>query len=94
MSNAIKIAINPVAAVGTLLGGGAEVLSIIEQRKARKEQRRQNDISNRLQRVGRVRNIRRSIAAARIRRAEVQSAGFEFGVAGGTAAQAIRENSS
>ena len=87
MSNAIKIAINPVAAVGTLLGGGAEVLSIIEQRKARKEQRRQNDISNRLQRVGRVRNIRRSIAAARIRRAEVQSAGFEFGVAGGTAAQ-------
>lgn len=90
MSTAIAV-INPVAAIGTAVAGGAELVATIQQgraqRDASREQRRQNAISNRLQRVSRVRNIRRSIAASRIRRAEVQASGFEFGVAGGTAAQ-------
>lgn len=72
------------ALVVSIVGG---VSSIVQQRKAGKEQRRQNQIQNRIAATRRVRDVRRSIAAARIRRAEVQSAGFEFGVAGGTAVQ-------
>lgn len=75
------------ATAALVVGAAAGVSSIVQQRKAGKEQRRQNQIQNRIAATKRVRDVRRSIAAARIRRAEVQSAGFEFGVAGGTAVQ-------
>lgn len=65
----------------------AGVASIFQQRKAGKEERRQIEIQNRIEATKRVRNIKQAIAAARIRRAEVQAAGFQLGVAGGTAAQ-------
>ncbi len=61
------------------------VASVVQQRKAGKEQRRQNKIKGRIAATRRMRDVRRSIAASRIRRGEVQAAGFGFGVAGGTA---------
>lgn len=70
------------ALIVSVLSAGA---SIVQQRKASKEQQRQNEISNRIQARSRMRGVRRAIAEARIRRAQVQAAGFEFGVAGGTA---------
>lgn len=65
----------------------AAVFSAVRTRKAGKEQRRQNEIQNRIAATKRVRNIRRSIAEARIRRGQAESAGFQLGVAGGTAVQ-------
>ncbi len=65
----------------------AAVFSVVRQRKAGKEQRRQNEIQNRIAATKRVRNIRRSIAQARIARAQVESAGFQLGVSGSTAVQ-------
>jgi len=70
-----------------VIGAVAAVGSVVQARKAGKAQRRQAQISNRIAATRRVRDVRRSIAEARIRRAQAQSAGFEFGVAGGTAAQ-------
>ncbi len=75
------------ATAALVVGAISTVSSVIQQRKAGKEQRRQNQIQNRIAATRRVRDVRRNIAAARIRRAEAQSAGFEFGVAGGTAVQ-------
>lgn len=75
------------ALVAQIVAGAAAVAGVVQQRKAGKEQRRQNEIQNRIAATRRVRAVRRNIAASRIRRAEVQSAGFEFGVAGGTAVQ-------
>ena len=75
------------ATAALVVGAISTVASVVQQRKAGKEQRRQNQIQNRIAATKRVRDVRRNIAAARIRRAEVQSAGFEFGVAGGTAVQ-------
>lgn len=63
----------------------AAVFSAVRTRKAGKEQRRQNEIQNRIAATKRVRNIRRSIAQARIRRAQVESSGFQLGVSGSTA---------
>lgn len=65
----------------------AAVAGAVQSRKAGKEQRRQNQIQNRIAATKRVRSIRRTIAAARVRRAEAESAGFQFGVSGGTAVQ-------
>lgn len=65
----------------------AGVVNIFQQRKAGKEQRRQIEIQNRIEATKRVRNIKQAIAEARIRRAEVEAAGFQLGVSGGTAAQ-------
>jgi hypothetical protein len=75
------------ATAALVIGAIGTVSSVIQQRKAGKEQRRQSQIQNRIAATRRVRSIKRNIAASRIRRAEAQSAGFEFGVAGGTAAQ-------
>lgn len=75
------------ATAALVIGAIGTVSSIVQQRRAGKEQRKQNQIRNRIAATKRVRDIRRNIAAARIRRAEVQSAGFEFGVSGGTAVQ-------
>ena len=49
--------------------------------------RRQVQIQNRIAATKRVRNIRQTIAEARVRRAQAESAGFQFGVSGGTAVQ-------
>lgn len=76
-----------IAGVFAVIAATAAVGSIVQQRKAGKEQRRQIEIQNRLESTKRVRNIKRAIASARVRRAEVQAAGFQLGVAGGTAAQ-------
>ena len=72
------------ALIVSLVGAAA---SISQTRRAGREQRRQSDIQNRVQATRRVRNIRRTIAEARIRRASAEAAGFQFGVAGGTAVQ-------
>lgn len=65
----------------------ASIGSIIQNRRASQEQRRQNRIQNRIARITRSRNIRRAIAERRIRTADIQSLGFQLGVAGGTAEQ-------
>lgn len=75
------------ATAALVIGAVSAVSSIVQQRRAGREQRRQNQVQNRIAATRRVRDIRRNIAASRIRRAEVQSAGFEFGVSGGTAVQ-------
>lgn len=66
---------------------GGTIASLTLQRKAGKEQRRQVQIQNRIAATKRVRNIRQTIAEARVRRAQAESAGFQFGVSGGTAVQ-------
>jgi hypothetical protein len=71
------IGVSAVAAVG-----GA-----VSARRAGKEQRKQNEIQNRIAATRRVRNIRRSIAQSRIQRGQTEAAGFQFGVSGGTAVQ-------
>ncbi len=70
-----------------VLSAVSAVGSAIQQRKISREQRKQNKIQNRIAAVQRRRSIRRSIAESRIRTAEIQSAGFQLGVAGGTAVQ-------
>ena len=60
-------------------------VSAVQQRKAAKVQRRQNEVSNRIQANQRVRSVKRAIAASRVRAGEIQAAGFQGGVAGGTA---------
>jgi len=76
------------------MASGALILSLVsavasnrQQVKAGREQRRQNQIQNRIAATKRVRNIRRTIAEARVRRAQTEAAGFQFGVAGGSAVQ-------
>jgi len=60
------------------------VSSIREQRKVRKAQKKQAEVANRIQANKRVRDIKRAVALSRIRRGELQSAGFQLGIAGGT----------
>ncbi len=71
------------AAVAIMAIGTA--FSINEQRKASKEQKKQNNIKNRIEATKRVRGIKRSIAASRIRRAELQASGFAGGISGSSA---------
>ena len=75
------------ALVVTAVTAVKAVASIFEQRKDGKEQRKQIEKQNHIEATKRVRNIKRAVASARVRRAEVQAAGFQLGVAGGTAAQ-------
>lgn len=67
------------------VGAAAAVAGTVIQAKASRAQRRQISLKNRLADVKRIRNIRKAIAAARVRRAEVEAAGIQFGVAGGSA---------
>lgn len=60
-------------------------VSAVQQSKAAKVQRKQNEVSNRIQANQRMRSVKRAIAASRVRQGEVQAAGFQGGVAGGTA---------
>ena len=74
--------------MATALGVISVVLagvSAVQQRKAAKVQRKQNEVSNRIAANQRMRSVKRSIAASRVRAGEVQAAGFQGGVAGGTA---------
>lgn len=57
----------------------------VAQRKASKAQRKQNRIQNRLAAQKRTRDTKRAIASRRVRVAELESAGFQLGVSGGTA---------
>ncbi len=63
------------------------VAGAVQQRKISKAQRRQNKLTNKVAAIARQRNVKRSIAASRIQVAEQQAAGFQLGVAGGTAVQ-------
>ncbi len=63
------------------------VAGALQQRKISKAQRRQNKLTNKIAAITRQRNIKRSIAASRIQVAQQQAAGFQLGVAGGTAVQ-------
>ena len=69
-----------VAAIGAVAGA-------VEQRKISKAQRRQNKLTNKIAAITRQRSIKRSIASSRITVAQQQAAGFQLGVAGGTAVQ-------
>ncbi len=60
-------------------------VSAVQQRKAAKTQRKQNEVSNRIAANQRIRSVKRSIAAGRVRRGEIIAAGFRGGVAGGSA---------
>ena len=74
--------------MATALGVISVVLagvSAVQQRKAAKTQRKQNEVSNRIAANTRMRSVKRSIAAGRVRRGEIQAAGFAQGVAGGSA---------
>ena len=68
--------------VVSAIGAGA---SALEQRKISKAQRRQNKLTNKIAAITRQRNVKRSIAASRVQVAQQQAAGFQLGVAGGTA---------
>lgn len=68
-----------------VIQGISAVAGLLKQKKISKVQRKQNEIQNRVQAIQRRRNVRRSIAERRIRTAEITSAGFQLGVAGGTA---------
>ncbi len=68
-----------------VLSAISAVGSVLQRRKISREQRKQNEVQNRIAAISRSRDIRRSIAASRIRTAEAQSMGFQLGVAGGTA---------
>jgi len=65
----------------------AAVGGFVQQRKASKEQRRQNRIQNKIAATTRSRATKRLIAQRRIATAQAQSAGFQLGVSGGTAVQ-------
>lgn len=60
-------------------------VSAYQSHKAAKAQKKQNEVSNRIQATQRVRSVKRSIAAGRIRRGEIQAAGFSQGVSGSSA---------
>ena len=60
-------------------------VSAVQTRKAAKVQKKQNEVSNRIAANQRVRSVKRSIAAGRVRRGEIQAAGFSQGVSGGSA---------
>ena len=75
---------DPVTAGFAIFTAVTGVASIVQQRKAARVQRRQNKVANRIAANKRIRDIKRAIALSRIRRAELQSAGFQLGVAGGT----------
>tara|TARA_R110000772_G_scaffold166198_2_gene277857 strand:- start:9 stop:449 length:441 start_codon:yes stop_codon:yes gene_type:complete len=60
-------------------------IGAVQQRKAAKVQKKQNEVSNRIAANQRVRSVKRSIAAGRVRRGEIQAGGFAAGVAGGSA---------
>ena len=76
-----------IAGVLAIVGAGAAVAGAVQQRKIGKAQRKQNRISNRIAAIARQRAIRRSIASRRIAVGQAQAAGFNLGVAGGTAVQ-------
>ena len=71
-------------ALGIIAVVGAGVQAV-EARKARKQQRKQNEVSNRIAANQRVRSVRRSIAAGRVRRGQIVAAGFSQGVSGSSA---------
>lgn len=63
----------------------ATAFSANESRKARKEQKKQGEIKTRIAANKRVRDIKKTIAKSRVDRAAAESAGFQFGVSGGSA---------
>lgn len=73
------------AVAAAIITVGAAIFGAVQQRKAAKAQRKQARVSNRIQQNKRMRDIRKAIALQRVRRAEIQSAGFQLGVAGGSA---------
>jgi len=71
-------------AVISIIGIG---VSTVQQRKIGKQQRKQNQLTNKIAAISRRRNVKRSIAASRIKVGLQQSLGFQLGVSGGTAVQ-------
>jgi len=61
------------------------VVGAVKQNKIAKAQRKQNKIRNKIASIGRRRNVKKQIAASRVRAAQAQSAGFSLGVGGSTA---------
>ncbi len=75
------------ASAALIITAVSATASVRQARITSKEQQRQIEIRNRIEATKRVRNIKRAVASARIRRGEVEAAGFDLGVQGGTAAQ-------
>lgn len=73
--------------IALVVGATASVAGVVQNVRAGRAQERQVEIRNRIEATKRIRNIKRAVAASRVRRGEVESAGFELGVTGGTAAQ-------
>lgn len=69
--------------LGVIAAAGA-IFSAVEAKKQSRAQRRQNEITNRIAATKRARDIRQTVARNRIRAGELQAAGFQFGVAGGS----------
>jgi hypothetical protein len=74
------------AVFGFIAAAGA-IYGAVQQRKIGKTQRRQNKLSNKIASIARRRNVKRSIASARIQVGLQQALGFQLGVSGGTAVQ-------
>lgn len=78
---------DPFTAAFLIISAVSAGASVIQQRKAAKIQRKQNEVSNRIAANQRIRSVKRSIAAGRVRRGQIQASGFAQGVAGGSAVQ-------
>lgn len=76
---------DPFTAAFLIISAVSAGASAVQQRKAAKAQRKQNEVSNRIQANVRMRSVKRSIAAGRVRRGQIQAAGFAQGVAGSSA---------
>lgn len=67
--------------LGVIAAVGA-IFSAVEARKQSKAQQKQNDVTNRIAATKRARDIRQTVARNRVKRGELEAAGFQFGVAG------------
>lgn len=67
--------------LGVIAAAGA-IFSAVEAKKQSRAQRRQNEVQNRIAATKRARDIRQTVARNRIKRGELESAGFQFGVSG------------
>jgi hypothetical protein len=76
----MAIVLGVIAAAGAIFGA-------VEAKKQSAAQQRQNQIKNRIAATQRARSIRQTVARNRIKRAELESSGFKFGVAGGSQVQ-------
>ena len=75
------------AVVSAVAGVGSAIIQQRQGRRVAREQRRQNELRARQARAQRTREVRQRFAQARIQAAELEQAGFAFGVPGASQVQ-------